>query len=187
MIEIKFIGRGGQGGKSAAAILAEAALDKGKHIQSFPEYGAERQGAPVFAYTRIDDKEIRIHYGIKTPNIVVVIDPTLLDQLPITEGMPKDGLLVVNTPHTPDEVRKITGFGTGKVFTVDASKISIDLFGRNIPNTPMLGAVEKAAELVSLDALKEKIRHKFLRKIGEEAVKKNIEALDRAFNEVKQG
>lgn len=187
MIELKFVGRGGQGGKSAAAILAEAALDKGKYIQSFPEYGAERQGAPVYAYTRIDESEIRIHSGVTNPDFVVVIDPTLLTALPVTDGMGDDGVLIVNTPHTPEEVREMVDFKVGKVFTVDATKISLDLFGKNIPNTPMLGAVEKAADLVGIESLKEKVKHKFLRKIGEEGVQKNLDALDRAFNEVNEG
>lgn len=183
MFEIKFIGRGGQGGKSAAAILAEAALDKGKHIQSFPEYGAERQGAPVFAYTRIDDTEIRIHSGVTNPDCVVVLDPTLLGSIPITQGMNQDGILIVNTPKTVEEIKKITEFN-GKIYTVDATKISVELFGKNIPNTPMLGAIEKATSLVTIEVLKEKIKEKFERKIGKEAVNKNLEAIEQAYNEV---
>ncbi len=185
MIEIKFVGRGGQGGKSAAAILAEAALDKGKNIQSFPEFGAERQGAPVFAYTRIDDKEIRIHSGVTNPDFVVVLDPTLIGSIPVANGLSVEGALIVNTPKNPSEIKAITGFG-GDVYTVDATKISVELFGRNIPNTPMLGAVEKAAGLVTVESLKEKIKEKFQRKIGEEGVKRNLEAIERAFNEVRK-
>ena len=185
MKEIKFVGRGGQGGKSAAAILAEAALEKGKYIQSFPEYGAERQGAPVFAYTRIDESEIRIHSGVTNPDVVVVLDPTLLDSVAITQGMDENGVVIVNTPKTVNEIKEMLGF-EGKIHTVDATKISVDLFGKNIPNTPMLGAIEKVTELVSLEVLKEKIREKFERKLGEEGVKKNLEAIERAYNEVSQ-
>ncbi|MEM4260351.1 MAG: 2-oxoacid:acceptor oxidoreductase family protein [Candidatus Woesearchaeota archaeon] len=187
MKEIKIIGRGGQGGKTAAAIIAEAALEKGFYIQSFPEYGAEREGAPVFAYTRIDDKEIRIHSGVTNPDIVAVIDPTLLTALPVTEGMPDNAILIVNTPERPEYVRQKLNYNKGKVFTVDATHISIDCFGKNIPNTPMLGAIEKAANLVTLDAIKKKINDKFLRKIGEQGVQKNINAIERAYNEVKEG
>jgi pyruvate ferredoxin oxidoreductase gamma subunit len=107
MIEIKIVGRGGQGGKSAAAVLANVALSQGKYVQSFPDYGAERQGAPVFAYTRINDTPIRLHSGVENPNVVAVIDHTLL-VLPVTDGMDEKGILVVNTPHTPNEVRKKT-------------------------------------------------------------------------------
>ncbi len=187
MIEIKIVGRGGQGGKTAAALIAEAAIEKGKFIQSFPEYGAERQGAPVYAYTRIDDKEIRIHSGVSNPQIVAVIDPTLLLALPVTDGMPDDGVLIVNTVDSPQTVREKLNFKKGKVFTVDATQISIDLFGRNIPNTPILGAIEKATDLVSLDTLKKKISDHLLHKIGKEKVDKNIEAIERAYNEVVEG
>lgn len=187
MKEIIIIGRGGQGGKSAAAILAEAALEKGNHIQSFSEYGAERQGAPVYSYCRIDDKEIRIHSGVTHPDIVAVIDPSLITQLPISEGMPDDGILVLNTPYSPQEIRNKTNIRNCRVFTVNATQISIDCFGKAIPNTPMLGAIERAAKLVTLDELKKMITDKFLRKIGEEAVKKNITAIERAYSEVKEG
>ncbi|MGM5482067.1 MAG: 2-oxoacid:acceptor oxidoreductase family protein [Nanobdellota archaeon] len=185
MFEIKFIGRGGQGGKSAAAILAEAALEKGKFIQSFPEYGAERQGAPVFAYTRIDEKEIRTHSGVTNPDLVVVLDPTLVGAIPVTEGMDEKGMVIVNTSKSPDDINKILDY-SGKVYTVDATKISVDLFGRNIPNTPMLGAIEKKSGLVTLNVLKDKIKEKFERKIGSEGVKKNIQAIDRAYKEVEK-
>jgi pyruvate ferredoxin oxidoreductase gamma subunit len=185
--EIIIIGRGGQGGKSAATILAEAALEGGNFIQSFSEYGAERQGAPVYSYCRIDDKEIRIHQGVTHPDIVAVIDPTLLPQLTMTEDMPDDGILVLNTTLSPKDVRDKMNIRKCKVFTVNATQISIDCFGKAIPNTPMLGAIERAAKLVTLDGLKKKITDKFLRKIGEEAVKKNITAIERAYNEVKEG
>jgi pyruvate ferredoxin oxidoreductase gamma subunit len=187
MKEVIIIGRGGQGGKSAATILAEAALDGGSFIQSFSEYGAERQGAPVFSYCRIDDKEIRIHSGVTRPDIVAVIDPTLITQLPITEGMPDDGILVLNTTYSPQEIRSRIHLRRCRVFTVNATQISIDCFGKAIPNTPMLGAIERAAQLVTLPGLKKKITDKFLRKLGEEAVKKNITAIERAYNEVKEG
>jgi pyruvate ferredoxin oxidoreductase gamma subunit len=186
MKEIKIIGRGGQGAKSASVILAEAALEKGYYIQAFPEYGAERMGAPVYAYTRIDEKEIRIHTGITTPDVVVVIDQTLLN-LPVTDGLKDSGILIINTPHTPAEVRKKLNFNKGQVFTVDASQISRECFGAHIPNTPMIGAIEKATHLFGIDSLKQNLREKFLRKIGEQGVQKNIMALERAYNEVIQG
>lgn len=187
MKEITIIGRGGQGGKSAATILADAALDKGNYIQSFSEYGAERQGAPVYSYCRIDDKEIRIHSGVTNPDIVAVIDPSLITQLPITDGMPDDGILVLNTPFSPQQIRDKLNLRKQKVFTVNATQISIDCFGKAIPNTPMLGAIERAAHLVTLEELKKMITDKFLRKLGEEVVKKNITAIERAYNEVKEG
>ena len=187
MKRIVIIGRGGQGGKSAGAILAEAALEMGHYIQAFAEYGAERQGAPVYSFVRIDDKEIRLHTSIVNPDIVAVIDPTLITALPITESIGDDGILVLNTVHTPQEIREKLNFHKGKVFTVDATHISIDCFGVNIPNTPMLGAIEKAAKLVTIEELKKKMKDKFLRKLGQEIVDKNIKALERAYKEVVEG
>lgn len=185
MIEIKIIGRGGQGGKSAAAILAAIALKHGKHIQSFPEYGAERQGAPVFAYTRISDSPIRIHSGITHPNIVAVMDSTLLS-LPITKGVPDTGIIIVNTNKSPKEIRKKLNFNKGKVYTVDATGISIKNFGKNIPNTPMLGAINKAAELFSEKYLEDEIVHKFGRKLNKNLLQKNINAIKQASKNLKK-
>lgn len=181
------MGRGGQGGKSAAAIIADAALEKGYFVQSFPEYGAERQGAPVYAYTRIDEKEIRIHSGVTNPDIVIVIDQTLLKTINVTDGMPNNGILIVNTNLSPEEIREKINYRNGRVLTVDATQISKDCFGVNIPNTPVLGSIEKATNLFSLELLKNNMRNKFLRKIGEQGVQKNITAIERAYNETKEG
>jgi pyruvate ferredoxin oxidoreductase gamma subunit len=182
--EIRFHGRGGQGAKTASALLASGALGQGKHIQSFPEYGAERQGAPVRAYTRISDKPITIHCAITKPDMVVVVDETLLKSIPVIQGLSDDGILIVNTHCSPAEIRERENF-KGTIATVDATKISIDCFGRNIPNTPMIGAILKAKELVSLDAMEEEIKKKLGKKVGSEIVQKNIDAVHRAYEEVK--
>lgn len=184
MIEIKIIGRGGQGAKSAAAMLASIALSQGKHIQSFPEYGAERQGAPVFAFTRISDEPIQIHSGMLNPNIVAVIDPTLTS-LPITDGMDKTGVLIINTTHTPNEIRKKFPNYEGKVFTVDATAISIKNLGKNIPNTPMLGAINKASNLFEEHLLEAEVIKKFGKKLSQDIIQKNINALKEAAQELK--
>jgi len=179
MIEIKIIGRGGQGGKSAAAVLAHVALSTGKYVQSFPEYGAERQGAPVYAYTRISDEPIRMHSGVENPNIVAVIDSTLLS-LPVTEGMDENGILIINTTHTPKEIRKHFPDYKGKVFTVDATGISVKNFGKNIPNTPMLGAINRAAGLFDQKLIEEEIIGKFGKKLSSDIIQRNIESLKEA-------
>ena len=184
MIEIKIVGRGGQGAKSAAAMIASIALSEGKHIQSFPEYGAERQGAPVFAYTRISEKPILIHSGMLNPNIVAVIDPTLTS-LPVTDGMDENGILIINTTHTPDEVRKKFQAYKGKIFTVDATGISIRNLGKNIPNTPMLGAINKAGNLFEEHLLEAEVAKKFGKKLSQEIIQKNINALKQAAQEMK--
>lgn len=186
LIEIRWHGRGGQGAKTAAQFLAEAALDAGKFIQAFPEYGPERAGAPIRAYTRISDKAINIHSGVTNPDAVVVIDPTLLTP-DVLKGLPEDGVLIVNSPESPADIRKRLGYREGKVGAVDATKIALETIKAPMPNTPMLGALIKIMPIVSLEIVAEKIKDKFLKKIGEEKTKANLEAIKRAYNEVKIG
>lgn len=184
MIEVRWHGRGGQGAKSAAQFLAEAALDAGKYIQAFPEYGPERAGAPIRTYTRISEEPINLHCGVTNPEYVVVIDPTLLSPN-VAEGLTDKGVLLVNTTESVDSVRQKTGFKEGKVATVDATQISLDTLDRAMPNMPMLGALLKIAPLVELDALYAKIKAKFLKKIGEEKTEANIAGIKRAYEEVR--
>lgn len=187
MIEIRFHGRGGQGAKTASMFLAEAALDKGKYIQAFPEYGPERAGAPIRAFTRINDKPINIHSGVTNPKAVVVIDPTLLEVVNVTEGLGVDGILIVNTPLSPKEIREKTKFNQGRVFTVDATKIALDTIGLPLPNTSMLGALIKATNLVDIKDIEEKTKQKFLKKIGEKKTQGNIDSIHQAYEKVQAG
>ncbi len=184
MIELKFFGRAGQGGKTAAELIADAALDEGNFIQAFPEYGPEREGAPVKMFVRIDGKPVRIHCQVKSPDVVTVIDPTLLDCLDVIEGLKEDGLLVVNTAQSPAEIRKFTGF-KGRIFTVDGTKISMEVFGKNFPNMPVLGALVKASGIVKMESLRNQIVCIFLKKIGGEKTKKNIKMVEMAYEEAK--
>ena len=141
LVEIRWHGRGGQGAKTAALLLADAALASGKYIQAFPEYGPERMGAPVASFNRISTEPIYLHSGVLSPRIVIVLDPTLVDSIDVTEGVPQDGTILVNTEKAPADIKKALGItGSIKVYTVDASKISTETIGRDIPNTPMLGA-----------------------------------------------
>lgn len=187
LIEVRFHGRGGQGAKTAAQLLAETALDAGMYIQAFPEYGPERSGAPMMAFTRISDEPINLHSGVTSPGIVVVIDPTIMDMVDVAEGLGDNGVLIVNTEEKPEKIREKTKFKKGKVFTVNATQISLDILDKPMPNTPMLGALIKATGIISVKDLKENLRKKFLKKIGEKAVKGNIEAIERAYEEVVSG
>ncbi len=184
MIEIRFHGRGGQGVKTAADLLAQTVLDIGKHVQSFPEYGPERSGAPVRSFVRIDDKPITLHCSVSEPDIVVVIDETLLTCVDVAEGLKKQGVLLVNTKDKPEVVKQKTNFFTGKVVTIDATQIAMDTIGVAIPNLPMLAALIKVTGLVSIDGLKEQIINKFGKKLAKEKLEGNIKAIDRAYNEV---
>ncbi|MFH1361929.1 MAG: 2-oxoacid:acceptor oxidoreductase family protein, partial [bacterium] len=145
IVEIRWHGRGGQGAKTAALLFADAALSLGKYIQAFPEYGPERMGAPVQSFNRLSDQPITIHCSMTSPQIVVVLDPTLLATVDVAGGLPKDGSLIVNTSKSPQEIRQEINLKEAKVFTIDASSIAKDKIGRDIPNTPMLGALTKVS------------------------------------------
>lgn len=187
MIEIRWHGRGGQGAKTASQFIGEAALDAGKYIQAFPEYGPERAGAPIRCFTRIADKLINIHSPITDPQVVVVIDPTLLDSIDVTEGLKEDGALLVNSDQDPKAIREKLKFKKGKVATVDATKISLETLGIPMPNTPMLGALLKVKDIVSMDVLINQVKNKFLKKIGAEKTDANIEGIRRAYKETEIG
>lgn len=187
LTEIRWHGRGGQGVVTAGELLAETALDSGQYFQAFPDYGPERMGAPIRAFTRLSDEPITIHSQIEEPDVVLVLDPTLLGAVPVTEGLVEDGVLLVNSPKSPAEVREALGFQSGKVFTVDASHIAIEEMGREITNTPMLGAFAEATGLVGLDDLAGEVREWFDAKLSKEAVDANVRALRRAAEEMEEG
>jgi pyruvate ferredoxin oxidoreductase gamma subunit len=184
MIEIRIHGRGGQGAKSAAQLIVEAALDQGKQIQAFPEYGPERSGAPMKTYARISDGPINTYEPVIRPDTVLVIDPTLIGQVDVTQGMRRDSILIVNTVKSPAEIKKKSGFG-GKVYTVDATGISIGLLGRNLPNTPMIGALIKVTGVVDIKYVEKRVEAMFLSKIGREKTDANINAIKKAYEEVR--
>ena len=188
IIEVRLHGRGGQGAKTAADLLAMTALEAGKHIQSFPEYGPERAGAPIRAFARISDKPINVHCGVANPDVVAVIDPTLLViNPPVTEGFTSEGILLVNTNETPAEVRKKLNLKDGTVYTVDATKIALEETGISLPNTPMLGAIIKATGIVSVDDLKNQLKKKLGKKLSPEKMEGNMKAIDRAYNSITKG
>lgn len=188
LIEIRWHGRGGQGAKTAALLFAGAALSSGKFIQAFPEYGPERMGAPVTSFNRLSSKPILLHSGVTNPDVVIVLDPTLIESVDVTEGLPANGTIIINTEKSPAEIKKeLKTEAAVKVFTVDASTISKETIGRNIPNTPMLGALIKVTGLLDfkemLEDTKEKLKKKF--KSKPEVIEGNIKAIERAYNEVK--
>jgi len=178
MIEIRFHGRGGQGAVTAANILASAAFKAGKYVQAFPFFGVERRGAPVTAFTRIDDKPIRIKTQIYEPDIVVVLDPSLLDTVDVTAGLKDDGIVIVNTEKSKEEVLEKLKKKPAKLALVDATTIALDVLGLPITNTAILGAVAKATGIVELDYVKEAIKETFSGALGE----KNAKAAEEAFN-----
>ncbi|MBI4688854.1 MAG: 2-oxoacid:acceptor oxidoreductase family protein [Nitrospirae bacterium] len=188
IVEIRWHGRGGQGTVTAAKVLADACLSSGRHVQAFPEYGPERSGAPLRAYNRISSKELRMHCPVLRPQIVSVVDATLLDSINVAEGSTKDAVFVVNTAKEPKDIREKLKVGSEqKVFTIDATKIALDCIGRALPNAPMLGAICKATNLVSLDNLLEDVRKSFGKKFSQKIIEGNLEATRRGYAEVKEG
>lgn len=182
--EIRWHARAGQGAKSASQFLTEAAEEVGKYSSSFPEYGAERSGAPMKAFNRVADVPIRVKSNVEKPDVVCVIDDTLLKNPEVTDGLSEDKLLLVNTTRSIEEVRKLSNF-KGKIGIISATEIALEEIGKGIPNTVMIGALIRATNIVPLDAVKEKIRAAFSKKFSEEVVRANIRALERGYQEVK--
>lgn len=184
MLEIRFHGRGGMGAKTAGEIIAQAILASGKHVQAFPEYGPERAGAPMRTYVRSSDKIIGIYEPIVSPDVVVVIDPTQATPKSVV-GLKEGGVLVVNSPFPAKTIKKNTGF-PGDVFAVDASKIALECFGRDIPNTAMVGALVKVTKLCDLSFAKKVTFEVFEKKLGKKKAEANVLAVERGFKEVKK-
>lgn len=187
IVEIRWHGRGGQGAKTAALLFADAALSEGKNIQAFPEYGPERMGAPVQSFNRLSDKPITLHCGITSPKYVAVLDPTLIRSVDVLAGMPDDGKIVINSSKSPAEVKSELKIKNIKVYTIDASKISKETIGRDIPNTPMIGALVAATGLLNIDNLIKDMEQKLKKKFASkpEVIQGNLNAVKRAYEEVK--
>ncbi len=185
MIEIRWHGRGGQGAVSATKILASAAISEGKYAQSAPDYGAERSGAPLKAYNRLSEKPITLHCLVLHPNIVVIIDPTLLGSVNFLKGTNKDTVLVVNTTLSPKELREKYNINGMKIYTIDATKIAMDKLGKPLVNIPMLGALSRITEdLVSFETIEKNVNKMFSKKLSKEMLEANIAALHKAYKEV---
>ncbi|HLA51039.1 MAG TPA: 2-oxoacid:acceptor oxidoreductase family protein [Thermodesulfobacteriota bacterium] len=195
-IEIRWHGRAQQGIVTAAKIVGESCLRSGKYIQAFPEFGPERMGAPVAAYNRVSDEPIRLHCRVTEPKYVLIADSTLIGMAlsggmessgGVTDGATDDAVFIVNTPKLPDEMRKELGLKSkgAKVYTLDASKISLEAIGRNMPNTPMLGALAKVTNVIMFDALIDNFKDNYSKKFSPKVVEGNITAMNRGFQEVK--
>ncbi|MFH1843138.1 MAG: 2-oxoacid:acceptor oxidoreductase family protein [bacterium] len=185
MIEIRWHARGGQGAKTAAIFLAEAVLDKGKYGQGFPEYGPERRGAPVRGYTRIADEPIRQHCTIEKPNLVIVLDPTLIGApaAAVTAGTSAETTFLVNSTESAEFIAARLKVPGAKVYKVDATKIALESFKRDIPNMPMIGALLAVVDLMTIDELKASMSLKFAHKFSQAVVDGNLVAVQRAYDE----
>jgi pyruvate ferredoxin oxidoreductase gamma subunit len=175
--EIRWHGRGGQGAVTGAKSLAECVQGTGQTVVAFPEYGPERRGAPVRAYNRFCKEHIRIHTPVTVPDVVIVIDASLLTLPMVKEGILEHTIFLVNIEKTPDQVRKILGI-ENRVITIPANELSEKLFGRAIPNSAMLGAFAMACpNIISLEVLLREATHVFSELVGADLVEKNLQAI----------
>ena len=178
-LEIRWHGRGGQGAKTAALLMADVAFMTGAYVQGFPEYGPERMGAPITAYNRLSNEPIRVHSNIYNPDLVVVVDESLLESVDVTSGLSTDGAIIVNTAKSEAEIRPLLRGYEGKVVTVDARKISVEALGKYFPNTPMLAAAVAVGDVMDREQFIKEMRksyeHKFAKK--PEMIEGNMNAL----------
>lgn len=182
MVEFRWHGRGGQGAWTASELLARTALGEGKYIQSFPEFGPERMGAPVTAFTRISTEPIRLHCAIYDPDVVVVLDNTLLKTVPVTAGLNRDeDCLIINSSDEPAKLKEELKVVKGSVWTVPATEIALKILGAPITNTALLGVVAKATEIVTLDGLEKTLKGRFRPDLAE----KNFAVIKEAYREAK--
>jgi 2-oxoacid:acceptor oxidoreductase gamma subunit (pyruvate/2-ketoisovalerate family) len=180
--EVRWHGRGGQGSWTASEVLARTAIYEGKYIQSFPEFGPERMGAPVTAFTRISTEPIKIHCAVYEPDVVVVLDPTLLKTVPVTSGFNENGFIIINSADEPRKVRETLKTEKGKLWTIPATQIALKILGMPITNTAMLGTVARATELVALESIELTLKQRFRPDLAE----KNFAVIKQAYNEAKE-
>lgn len=185
MLEIRWHARAGQGAITAAKVLAEAALEEKKYIQAMPEYGPERSGAPIRAYNRISTEPIRLHSQVTTPDVVVVVDPSLVGTEDLLAGTDSTAALLVNAPQSPGEVRERLQVRGRRIFTLDATRIALEEMGKNFPNTPLLGALARVAGEISLESVKGQVRRELGKKITPQVLDSNLRAVERGYREVR--
>lgn len=185
LTEIRWHARAGQGAVTAAKVVAETALSADQYMQAMPEYGPERMGAPIKAFTRISNEPIDIHCNIEFPHIVVVLDSSLLDVVDCTEGLVDGGAIIVNTCTPPEQLRASLGVADSiKVACIDASGIALETIKRDIPNTPIVGAMAKVTGVIDIDVFKGLLAKNLSKKYGQEMIDANFAAVDRATKEV---
>jgi len=182
LVEFRWHGRGGQGAWTASELLARTALREGKYIQSFPEFGPERMGAPVTAFTRISTEPIRIHCAVYEPDVVVVLDPTLLKTVSVASGVDEDGVFLVNSADDLAKVRESLKTEKGKIWAIPATQIALRILGMPITNTAMLGIVARATKIVSLESIEVTVKERFRPDLAE----KNFAVIKEAFQEARQ-
>ncbi len=188
LTEIRWHGRAGQGIVTAAVTLADIlATRPGTYVQAFPEFGAEKRGAPILAFNRISRRPIRTHAHIERPDVVVVADPSLLGLIDVAEGARDDALVLLNTAADLGVARRRARLGDRAVWGLDATAIALAEIGRPVPNVPLLSALVKVAGLMDLDPFRDAVRVSLARRLKPEVVAMNLRTIDRALQEVRRG
>jgi pyruvate ferredoxin oxidoreductase gamma subunit len=186
LVEVRWHGRGGQGAKTAALLLADVAFETGRYVQGFPEYGPERMGAPITAYNRIAEEKIRVHSNIYDPNFVVVIDDTLIQPAQVAKGIKEGGAILINSKKSREEIQGLLGDYAGTFVVIDAERISVETIGKNFPNIPMLSALVKIAGIMDetefVNGIEASFQHKFSSK--PEVIAGNMAAVKQTLKEV---
>ena len=188
MIEIRWHGRGGQGAVTASKILSSAVIAEGAYSQSNPDYGAERSGAPLRTYNRVSKEPLTLHCMVTNPNIVIVIDPTLLNEVNILEGTDENTVLIINTPMTPKEIREKYNIQGRKIYTLNATNIALEEIKRPATNIPMLGALVRVLYelegIPKLETVEQEVKDTFGQKLSKEVLEGNLRALKRGYSEI---
>ena len=182
--EVIFFARGGQGAKTASELIAHAAVLEGKYVKAFPFFGPERSGAPTKMFLRVSDKEIRTQEPVIDPDLVVVLDETVIDGQDIIKNLDKDESLIVNSTKTPEEIRKKIPDFQGKIYTIDATEIALKITGNPNPNMVLMGQFIKISEVVTLENAMQIFKEVFIPKIGKESTEKNIQAMQVGYDEL---
>ncbi len=185
MFQVRIHGRGGQGVVTAAEMLSIAAFDEGRHAQAFPSFGSERTGAPVVAFCRIADQEIRLREPIMEPDALIIQDPTLLHQVDVFSGLKPDGYILINTSKTFEELglaELVRGREAARLCTVPATEIALRCVGRPVPNVPLLGGFAAVSGILNLDSVIKAINEKFSGKVAAG----NVAAATEAYNTVRK-
>ncbi len=181
IFEIVFHARGGQGAKTAAELLAQAALTEEKFVQAFPDFGPERTGAPMKTFVRLSDEPILTHEPVVDPDVVVVMDETLLGIIDVSTNLDENENLIVNSTKDRQAISQKTGY-IGNIFPVDATGLSMEIIGEPRPNTVVLGKLIKVTEIVKLESIVGVFREKYIGKIGQEKTDKNVQAIEKAYD-----
>ncbi len=184
LTEVRFHGRGGQGAWTASQLLALAALKEGKYVQSFPEFGPERMGAPITAFTRISDEKMTIHSNVYNPDAVLVLDSTLMSTVNVLKGVKRGGVLIINTKDDPEKVKaELKNVEGVMIATVPASELALNILGRDITNTAILGSLIKVKPVTSLSSVIEVTKQRFPGELGEN----NVEVIKKAYEKTFMG